>query len=798
MKIPVATPDITEADVEYVSKCVRSGWVSGISPFVKEFEDKFAEWNGSKYAVATGSGTTALHLALAALDLQPGDEVIMPSFTMIATANACHYLGVKPVFCEIEPDTWCMDVESAKEKITDKIKAIMPVHIYGHPVDLGKIMELSFDHDLLIIEDCAEAHGATWKRRKVGTFGDVGCFDSRTNIQTIDGKKRISKIKEGDFVLTHKGRYRKVTKLHKRLYEGDWYELSCGSMRRTSLWTERCVRATEEHPLLIFRDGKKQWMPIKNVKKLDWVYTWTKKCEVCGKTIPFYWRICEYCNPAQLPASREAIAKAKDKGGQRTKHHHKHYYEDIIPYAEKLIKEGYRVIPIGEAMPDIIAIKNGRVVAYEIENQLVRKRKREKYNESEKALYDDIIWIEPEKKKNKSKRRCPYVIEGKLARVPITAITKSTRTPRWVYNLTVEEDESYFAANIAVHNCYSFYANKILTCFPAKTHISIKPPKGKGSRCIKYIENIKIGDEVLTYNEKTSQKEYEKVVRVYEREAPLLLNLKLSNGNEIAGTPNHPIFVIGRGWIPMSKLEVGDELLQYRYRYLGYILEFVHNPNVELATITHIEEMSHNKPVYNIETEKNHNYFAYGILVHNCGEGGIITTDDFDLAERAKWLRAHAFGRHGKHYWHEHVGYGYRMGGMQAALGTSQLERIDYYINKRQINAWYYKSLLKQLGAEDYLTFPVQLDNYSNVYWMFSAVLNEGIDRAKVIKSLAEKGIETRTFFYPLHKMPVYQTDDDLPITDDIASRGMNLPSGNQLTNEQIEYVCDSLMKILM
>ena len=137
------------------------------------------------------------------------------------------------------------------------------------------------------------------------------------------------------------------------------------------------------------------------------------------------------------------------------------------------------------------------------------------------------------------------------------------------------------------------------------------------------------------------------------------------------------------------------------------------------------------------------------------------------------------------------------MSGMQAALGTSQLERIGYYISKRQINAWYYRSQLNQLGAEDYVMYPAQLDNYSNVYWMFSVVLNEGIDRAKVITSLAEKGIETRTFFYPLHKMPVYQTDDILPITDDIASRGINLPSGNQLTNEQIEYVCNSLMGIL-
>ena len=367
MKVPVATPDITPEDVAYVTECVKSGWVSGISPYVEEFEEKFAKWNGSEYAVATGSGTTAIHLALAALNLKPGDEVLMPSFTMIASANACAYLGVKPVFCEIESDTWCIDVEDAKKRITDKTVGIMPVHVYGHMADMGKISELSFDNDLLIIEDCAEAHGAQYKRKNSGTIGDVGC--------------------------------------------------------------------------------------------------------------------------------------------------------------------------------------------------------------------------------------------------------------------------------------YSFYANKIITT----------------------------------------------------------------------------------------------------------------------------------------------------------GEGGMITTDEQDIAERAKWLRAHAFGRDGKHYWHPEIGYGYRMSGMQAALGTSQLSRIDYYINKRQINAWYYKSALKEFEESGAFTLPVQRKGYSNVYWMFSIILNNpAVDRNHLIDFLEKKGIETRTFFYPLHELPPYLTDDVMRTTDRISQRGMNLPSGNQLTNEQIEYVCESLREYFL
>lgn len=360
MKIPVAEPDITPEDVGKVAECCASGWVSGISPYVDQFEKRFAEWNDNKYGVATGSGTTALHLALAALDLPKRSEVIMPSFTMIATANACHYLGLKPVFCEVDPYTWCMSPLSVEMAVTEKTSAIMPVHVYGYPCDMSRIMEIAWNHDLKVVEDCAEAHGAEFKRKRVGTFGDVGC--------------------------------------------------------------------------------------------------------------------------------------------------------------------------------------------------------------------------------------------------------------------------------------YSFYANKIITT----------------------------------------------------------------------------------------------------------------------------------------------------------GEGGMIVTDDEELAEKMKWLRAHAFGRHGKHYWHEDIGYGYRMGGLQASLGLSQMDRIDYYIEKRRINAWIYKNFLK----DSKLPMSIEREGCKNVYWMFSVLLPEK-QRKPVMDHLEKKGIETRTFFYPLHDLPPYKTEEKLPITHCISEKGINLPSGNKLGQEQIEYVCENLLEVV-
>ncbi|MBW2675037.1 MAG: aminotransferase class I/II-fold pyridoxal phosphate-dependent enzyme, partial [Deltaproteobacteria bacterium] len=159
MKIPVCEPDLTELEWKYLLECFDSGWISSIGPMVREFEQKFADWVCCKYGVSTTSGTTALHLAVAALELGPGDEVIIPTFTMVATCNAVLYQGARPVLVDADPETWCMDVEQVKEKISSRTKAIIPVHIYGHACDMKPLLELAEDHGLSIIEDAAEAIG---------------------------------------------------------------------------------------------------------------------------------------------------------------------------------------------------------------------------------------------------------------------------------------------------------------------------------------------------------------------------------------------------------------------------------------------------------------------------------------------------------------------------------------------------------------------------------------------------------------------------------------------------------------
>ncbi len=191
---PIAEPQIDEKEWQYVSDCVLSGWVSSNGKYVKQFEDIFADFCTTKYGVSTSSGTTALHLALLAGNVGVGDEVIVPSLTFIATANAVRYVGATPVFADSEIATWNLDSEKLESLITKKTKAIIPVHLYGQPVNMKPIMELADTYNLLIIEDAAEAHGAEYKGQKVGSIGHIGVFSFYGN--------KIVTTGEGGMVVT--------------------------------------------------------------------------------------------------------------------------------------------------------------------------------------------------------------------------------------------------------------------------------------------------------------------------------------------------------------------------------------------------------------------------------------------------------------------------------------------------------------------------------------------------------------------------------------------------------------------
>lgn len=204
--LPLAKPFINGQEERYVKKALMSGWISSRGEFIDKFESSFAKYCGAKYGISVSNGTVGLHLALKALGVGDGDEVIVPSLTFVATANAVVYCGAKPVFIDINENDWCIDPEKIEENISNRTKAIIAVHLYGHPADMRAILSIAKRHKLSVIEDAAEAHGADIKGKKVGSFGDIAVF-------SFFGNKIITTGEGGMLVTNNKKLHEKATLL---------------------------------------------------------------------------------------------------------------------------------------------------------------------------------------------------------------------------------------------------------------------------------------------------------------------------------------------------------------------------------------------------------------------------------------------------------------------------------------------------------------------------------------------------------------------------------------------------------
>lgn len=174
--IPVCEPTLDGNEEKYVLDCLHTNWVSSAGKYIKEFEEKFSRYCGTKHAIACANATTGLHLTLSALGIGAGDEVIIPDFTLIVSANTVILAGARPVLVDIEPDTWCLDASRVEERITPRTRAIMAVHMYGHPCDTERLRAIAQRHRLFLIEDAAQAHGAEVSGRRTGALGDAGVF----------------------------------------------------------------------------------------------------------------------------------------------------------------------------------------------------------------------------------------------------------------------------------------------------------------------------------------------------------------------------------------------------------------------------------------------------------------------------------------------------------------------------------------------------------------------------------------------------------------------------------------------
>jgi len=245
--IPVCEPTLGGRELEYVTECIRSNWISSGGRFVHAFEEAYSKQCGARYGIACTSGTTALHLALAALGIGKRDEVILPTFTMIATANAVSYTGAKPVLVDAEPRTWNIDVARVEKKITPRTRVIVPVHTYGHPADMDPLLWLAKKHRLSVVEDAAQAHGAEYKGRKVGSLGFAACFSFYGN--------KIITTGEGGMITTNDSAFaEKARTLRDHAFSTErhfWHKQLGFNYRMTNLQAAIGLAQTEQFNALV-------------------------------------------------------------------------------------------------------------------------------------------------------------------------------------------------------------------------------------------------------------------------------------------------------------------------------------------------------------------------------------------------------------------------------------------------------------------------------------------------------------------------------------------------------------------
>ncbi len=246
-RIPVLEPELTGNELEYVQDCINTNWISSQGSYVKRFETIFEELHPGMHALAVSNGTVALHLALAAIGVSEGDEVIVPDLTFAATINAVIYCKAVPVICEIDPNTWCIDPKELEKLITPKTKAIMPVHLYGQVCQMDILCELVQKHDVFMVEDCAEALGSLWNHEPVGIFGDAATFSFFGNkmISTGEGGMvlfRDHEIKQNAQILRDHGMS------SKKRY---WHETVGYNYRITNIQAAIGVAQMERFPLIL-------------------------------------------------------------------------------------------------------------------------------------------------------------------------------------------------------------------------------------------------------------------------------------------------------------------------------------------------------------------------------------------------------------------------------------------------------------------------------------------------------------------------------------------------------------------
>jgi perosamine synthetase len=304
--IPISQPSITQKEIDYVTDAVTSGWISSLGKYIDRFEAEFAAFCGTKYAVSLANGTVAIHLALEALGIGEGDEVIMPDLSFVATANATLHAGATPIFVDIDPFNYCIDPALIEAAITPRTKAIMPVHLYGHPANMVEINRIAEKHGLLVIEDAAEAHGASIHGKRTGSWGFCATFSfyGNKNITTGEG----GMITTNDEAFYHKCRHLRDHAMSKE--KRYWHTEVGYNYRMTNLQAAlgcaQMERSTEllQRRIDVYHEYAKGLADVKGIS-LNRTNDWATNT---------YWLVCLEIDNATAEVRDAFIARLREKG----------------------------------------------------------------------------------------------------------------------------------------------------------------------------------------------------------------------------------------------------------------------------------------------------------------------------------------------------------------------------------------------------------------------------------------------------------------------------------------------------
>ena len=753
--IPIAKPFIGEEEKRELTDSVDANWITG-GKKVKSFEQKIATLQGTKYGVACTNGTSALYMALKALGIGYGDEVIVPDFTFVASANAVTWTGAKPIFVDVREDTMNLDYDLIEQYLSRKTKAIIPVHIYGQCCSMGEIMTIARKYNLFVVEDAAQAVGVSYKGVMAGSFGDINCLsfyadktltcltgDTRiiTKIHKIGRggsvSKQIKDLKIGDTVVSYDEKTSekildKVTEVYHHIVP---------KIKVVTTSNANRLKITGNHPVYVVNKG---WIPVDDLAIGDTLIQY--KYYGLGLRLN---GLKEEGIPLEQRWDKERVNKWRVTHIERLKNLHKD------PNSNYALMDG----TTKQLRNERISKSNKRLFTTEYGKELKEQaRRRLRITRSQPGFQEK----QAEESRKANRNMSQETKDGRR-----TKCIANWQNPEYRKRVTEASNKAR-----STPEYLKAYAEGLLKK-PNKSEQKLQKIIEEVCPDYKYNGDYKLGVSIGYYiPDFVNVNGKKKVIDLFGDRWHKPEEVEVRKGK-----------MATLGW---QCLVVWEHELKDIDAVKQKIQTFHYNPNIELVTVTKIDEIVKETDVYNIQTEINHNYFAYGILVHNCGEGGMCLTNNEDYLKRLTALNNQ--GRQGRGWYvHEQVGYNFRMTDLAAGIGLAQLTKLDYIIAQKKHIEKRYRELLQGVVG-----LPViDADGFSVPFRVNIFVDNpEGL-----MAHLAEKGVASMRFFYPLHRQPCYPNYDDgeFLVSDYLYEHGLSLPSWVGLTDEQIEYICQMI-----